>query len=182
MTNPAVADQNAPGPASTATRRTLLGLGAVGAALAVSRTASAALTDDDLSLAGFAIGAELAASQLYTGRDGDLWQVLATSHRAFAERMAGITGVSADSANEEILAALGPAFDADAEAAALELENTLAATHVGLIGQVVDVELAGAMASIVAAESRHAAVVAAQSDAGLDAVLVNTAVAVVPEA
>lgn len=182
MTNPAVADQNAPGPASTPTRRALLGLGAVGAALAVSRTASAAPGEQDQAVAGFAIGAELAASELYAGRDGELWRVMAESHGSFAERLAGISGVSADGRNEAIYAALSGAFDSDAEAAALELENTLAATHVELIGQVTDVEIAAAMASIVAAESRHAAVIATQSDAGLDAVLVNAADAVAPEA
>ena len=182
MTNPAVADQNAPGPASTPTRRALLGLGAVGAALAVSRTASAAPGQADRALAEFAIGAELAAGQLYSGHDGDLWSVLASSHRAFAERLAGISGVSADAPNETILSALGPVFDSDVEAAALELENTLAASHVELIAAVTDVQIAAAMASIVASESRHAAVIATQSDAGLDAVLVNSADAVTPEA
>jgi len=182
VTNPAVADQNASGPASTTTRRALLGLGAVGAALAVSRTVSAAPTEDDRAIAAFAIGAELAAGVLYTGVDGDLWTVIAHNHRAFAERLAGISGVSADAPNETIMSTLAPMFEGDVEAAALELENTLAATHAELIASVADVELAGAMASIIASESRHAAVIATQSDAGLDAVLVNTATAVVPEA
>ncbi len=182
MTNPAVADQNAQGPASTTTRRALLGLGAVGAALAVSRTVSAAPDETDRELAGFAIGAELAASELYAAQDGDLWQVLADSHGAFAERLAGLSGVSADAPNETIMTTLGPVFDSDLEGAALELENTLAATHVELIGTVTDVDIAAAMASIVASESRHAAVIAAQSGGDLDAILVNSADAVTPEA
>lgn len=182
MTKPAVADQNAPGPASSPTRRALLGIGAVGAALAVSRTASAAPTPDDRDLAGFAIGAELAASELYAGRDGDLWRVLSESHGAYAELLAGITAVSADHRNDELYDSLSGGFDSDIEATALALENTLAATHVELIGMVTDDEVAAAMASIVAAESRFAAVVANRSGADLDAVLVNSADALASEA
>lgn len=182
MTNPADADQNAPGPASTTTRRALLGLGAVGAVLAASRTASAAPGPQDRELAGFAIGAELAASELYVGRDGALWGVLSESHGAYAELLAGISGVPADGRDDSIFTAFASGFDSDIEMAALELENTLAATHVELIGRMTDDELAGAMASILAIESRFAAVIATESGGDLDAVLVNAASAAAPEA
>lgn len=182
MTNPAAAEHTASDPvASRNTRRALLGLGALGAALAAAKTASAA-GSADTGLAAFAIGAELAASDLYASVDGDLWALFGDHHLAAAQRMAGIAGLSADTRNDALFDALSGAFGSDTEATALELENTLAATHTELLGAVSDETLLMAIASIIAAESRHAAVIAQQSGAGLDAALTNAAAPLAPEA
>ena len=182
MTNPAVADHTPNDQvANRPTRRALLGVGVAGAALAVSRTVSAASPGPDL--AGFAISAELAARDLYDAADGELWSVMSDSHGAFAERLAGITGVSASQRNEELYSAFSVAFlGSNTSEAALELENTLAATHSELLGMIDDETLLAAIASIVASESRHAAAIATTSGADLDTVLVNSAAALSPEA
>lgn len=180
VTNPAAEDAATDQNESRTSRRALLGLGVVGASLAAARSVSAAPAAD---LAAVAIAAELAAAELYAGADGDLWAVMSESHGAFAERLAGISGVSANLRNDAVVAAFAEGFAAsDPSAAALELENTLAATHADLMGLVEDDEMLAAMASIVASESRHAAVIAQLSDAGLDAALVNTAASIAPEA
>jgi hypothetical protein len=165
---------------SRTTRRALLGLGVVGATLAASRSVSAAPAAD---VAAFAIAAELTAAELYALADGDLWDVMSQSHGAFAERLAGISGVSADLINDEVYDAFADVFaSSDPSPAALTLENTLAATHSDLMGLVEDDTMLAAIASIVASESRHAAVIAQLSDAGLDAALVNDAASIAPEA
>lgn len=182
MTNPAVAD-HAPDDqvANRSTRRALFGLGVAGAALAVSRSVSAAAPGPDL--AGFAISAELAARDLYDNADGELWSVMSDSHGAFAERLAGITGVSATRRNDDLYTAFAAGFQSgDPSEAALQLENTLAATHTELLGLIDDETLLAAIAAIVASESRHAAVIASTSGADLDTVLVNSAAALSPEA
>lgn len=182
MTNPAVADHTPNDQvANRSTRRALLGVGVAGVALAVSRSVSAAAPGPDL--AGFAISAELAARDLYDVADGELWSVMSDSHGAFAERLAGITGVSAGERNEELYSAFAVAFlGSNTAEAALELENTLAATHSELLGMIDDETLLAAIASIVASESRHAAAIATTSGAGLDTVLVNSAAALSPQA
>jgi hypothetical protein len=182
VTNPAVADNDATDPAtSRSSRRALLGLGVAGATLAVSRSVSAAPSGADL--AAFAIGAELSARDLYNSADGELWSVLADSHGAFAERLAGVSGVPASARNDDLFAANAEAFGSDdPSATALGLENLLAATHTELLGMVDDTALLGVIASIVASESRHAAVIANSSGASLDTTLVNSAVALAPEA
>ena len=182
MTNPAVADNAATDQvANRSTRRALLGLGVAGAALAASRSVSAAPSGTDL--AAFAISAELAAHDLYTEADGELWEVLSESHRAFAERIAGISGVSANTRNDELYDSLAGAFaSGDPSGTALGLENALAATHTELLGMVDDSAVLAVIASIIASESRHAAVIASQSGASLDAVLVNSAEPLSPEA
>ncbi len=182
MTNPAVADNTATDQvANRSTRRALLGLGVAGAALAASRSVAAAPSGTDL--ATFAISAELAARDLYALADGDLWDVMSDSHRAFAEHLAGITGVSADIRNESLFSDFAASFESDdPAAAATTLENTLAATHGELLALVEDGALLAAIASIVASESRHAATIASISGADLDTVLVNSAAPLTPGA
>lgn len=182
MTNPAVADNAAIDQVvNRSTRRALLGLGVGGAALAISRSVSAAPSGADV--AAFAISAELAASDLYAAAEGDLWEVLSESHRAFAERIAGLSGVSANRRNEELYDSLVDSFSSgDPSATALGLENVLAATHTDLLGLIDDAAALGVIASIIASESRQAAVIATESGASLDVVLVNTAEPLSPEA
>lgn len=187
MTNPVAVDTTSDTTARRSTRRALLGLGAVGAALATSRTVSAAADDSSTSLATFIIGAELAARDLYRAAPDDmlpnsLTTVLALHHEGYAERVSGIVGQRAIGRDDALFDSLSSAFEAGDLDAALELENSLAATHAALLAETDDVPSLRALASIVSAESRHAAVVATEAGAGLDAVITNPAAPLAPEA
>ncbi|MDJ0767875.1 MAG: ferritin-like domain-containing protein [Ilumatobacter sp.] len=192
MTDAALADDAAP---ERSSRRALLGAGVIGAAMALARSGTAAastsgLSDDDLAQVGFAISLELTARDLYDaaiagGADDPLWGVMREQHEAYAQRLAGISGISADTRNDAVYDALEGAFTAgDPAGAAFDLENTAAATHVELLGAVSDPEPAAAIASIAAIESRHATVLAGLSGQGgdFDALFLNTATALSPEA
>ncbi len=191
MTDSAVADHAQP---DRPTRRALFGAGVIGAALAMagSRSASAAasgLSEDDAALVAFAISLELSASALYdeaidAGATGELWHVMREQHVAYATRLAGIVGLPADTRNDELLDALRSDFRGSTTQAAMALENTAAATHIELLGSVSDTNVASALASIVAIESRHAAHLADLAGMGddLDALFLNTATALAPEA
>jgi len=151
--------------------------------MAAARTASAAAGPDLAGVANFAISVELAAQELYQLADGELWSMLAGHHSAYAERIAGIAGQSARGRNDAIYDSFADAFSAsDPSEAAIELENTLAATHTELLATITDVPVLAAIASIVTTESRHAATIAVLSGADLDAQLTNSAAAVAPEA
>lgn len=190
MTDSAIADD----PASEGpSRRALLGAGVIGAALAAAGSrpaaATAGLSTSDRANAAFAIGLELTARDLYetaiaAGAEGPVWPTMRDQHSAYAERLAGISGVSADSRNDAVFDSLSGAFDSDDPAdAAHELENVAAATHSDLIGTVTDDTLTSAMASIVSMESRHAAVLAGLAGNGddFDALFLNSATALSPE-
>jgi hypothetical protein len=191
VTDSAVADQ---ADSDRPTRRALFGAGVIGAALAaaVSRPASAAnngLSEADASLVGFAISLELTARDLYdaaldAGATGQVWHVMREQHESYAQRLSGIIGVSADTRNDEVYDALVGGFRSTTAASAFDLENAAVATHVELLGEVVDTNSAAAMASIAAMESRHATVLAGIAGMGddLDALFLNTATAVSPEA
>jgi hypothetical protein len=184
VTNPAAAETTPTDQvASRATRRAVLGLGAFGAAMAAARTASAAAGTDPSAMAEFAMSAELAARDLYGLADGDLWSLMASHHSAYAERIAGIAGLSARGRNDAIFDSMSDAFSADDPSeAALELENTLAATHTELLGLIETRRIVAAIASIATTESRHAATIAAIAGADLDTQLTNSAAALAPEA
>ncbi len=182
MTNPAPAASTASDQGRT-TRRAVLGLGAFGTVLATARTASAAAGAEASSIADFAMRAELTAQALYQLADGDLWSVMAEHHGAYAQRIAGIAGLSATGRLDDVYDSLSGAFSSgDPSEAALELENTLAATHTELLGMTDDGPSISAIASIAITESRHAATIAALSGADLDTQLVNSAAALAPEA
>lgn len=189
MTDAAAADH--PAPDRPSSRRALLGAGVIGTALALagSRSASATgLSTDDSALVAFAIGAELAARDLYdeaiaAGADDDLWALLRQQHAAYAQRLSGIAGISADTRNDELFTRARSGFaSGDPSEAALQLENVAAATHTALLGGVTATTVATAIASIVVMESRHAAVIAGSSGGDLDAVLLNPASPLSPEA
>jgi phage I-like protein len=184
VTNPAAAETtDTDQVASRTTRRAVLGLGAFGVAMAAARTASAAAGTDPSELAEFAMSAELTARDLYQLADGDLWSLMASHHSAYAERIAGIAGLSARGRNDAIFDSLSDAFSSgDPSDAALELENTLAATHTELLGMIDSRRIVAAIASIATTESRHAATIAATSGADLDTQLTNSAAALAPEA
>ena len=191
MTDSAIADDAA---TDRTSRRALLGAGIIGAAVALAgarpATASAVLSDDDLSIAGFAIALELTARDLYdvaiaAGADDEIWTTMREQHEAYAHRLAGITGIKAQLTNTEAFDQYSDAFSTtDPSSAAFELENLAAATHIELLGEVDDIDIAGAMASFVSIESRQATVMAVLSGQGddFDALFLNAATALSPEA
>jgi hypothetical protein len=166
-------------PAVPATsRRSLFGaLGAVGvasvAALAVARPASAAPTsptEDDRELLRAAMELELTAAALYraaidaglANESGVLAGVFAANHMAYADKIAGTAGFSADTRNDEVFDQLESAFattDVNAFAeVANGLENTAAATHTELLAKYESVNARKLTASIIVVEARMATV------------------------
>lgn len=184
MTDSADADHAA---FDRSSRRALLGAGVVGAALALTgaRSATAAatpgLSDDDKALAAFAIALELTARDLYdaaiaAGSSDEVWGVMREQHESYATRIAGLAGLSANTRNEEIYAELEDGFStSDPTAAAQELENTAAATHIALLGQIETVTFAEIAAAIGAMESRHSTVLGLIAGESGDTLFVNPA-------
>jgi len=133
---------------------------------------SVPLSEDDLVNAQFAIGVELAARGLYraaidAGATGTAWSLLASQHAQYAQRIAGITGSAASTADPTVYDTRVANFQGDRPAnAAYDLENTLVATNAALLGQIVSVNIANALASIVTMESRQAAYLAERSGRG----------------
>jgi Ferritin-like domain len=182
-------------------RRRLLGAGLVSAVLAIAagrRVGAAAppttgpgLTASDVDLLAFAQGVELAAHDLYEeassgGAESDVLSTIAFNHQAYGQAIAGLTGVSANTPNEEVYASLEADFaSGDTTAVALagyDLESVLVATHTELLGLLIDQDAAKLIASILAVEARHCTVLASLGGKGddLDALLVNTAEPVLP--
>src|SRR5215207_8357904 len=148
------------------------------------------LSDADKELAAFAIGVELAARDLYqavidAGGESTAWTLLRNQHAGYAERLAGIAGMSADARDEALYTASSAAFGGDRPAnAAFDFENVAAATHLELLVSLVDTDTLEAVASIASMVSRHAAYLAQQSGRGdnFDALFVNSATPLTPEA
>jgi len=190
VTDSATADHAAP---QRSTRRALLGAGAIGAALALagSRPAAAGtsgLSENDVALTEFAISLELTARDLYdvaidAGAGVGIWSTMREQHGAYAQRLAGIAGISATLRDDATYDLLVQRFEtSDPSAVAYELENVAAATHTELIGTIEDRNLAAAMASFVSMESRHALVMAALSgEDDFDLLFSNTATPLSPE-
>jgi len=166
-------------PAAPATsRRGLIGaLGAVGlasaAALSIARPAAAAPTsptEGDQELLFQAMRLELTAAALYdvaldaglTDVAAELATVFAANHRAYADEIAGASGFSADTRNEEVFEQLESAFDTSDDEAFAEiantLENTAAATHTSLLPDYESVNARKITASIIVVEARMATV------------------------
>ena len=190
MTDSAVADHAA---SDRSTRRTLLGAGAIGAVLALAGTPSASagstgLSDDDLALARFAISLELAARDLWdvtlaAGAQHEIYPVIRENHEAYAQILAGITGISANQPNTVVFDSLAAGFStATPSIVGYDLESIAAATHIDLLAKVTDVEIARAIASIAAVEARHAAVIAWLRDDDFDAQFANAAAPISPDA
>jgi hypothetical protein len=175
--------------APATSRRSLIGaLGAAGlagaAALAISRPASAAPpsspTGDDRELLREAMRFELAASALYKEAAAaglsevatELALVFAENHVSYADEIAGIAGLSADSMNEEIFDEFQSAFATSDDAAfaetAIGLENTAAATHTALLADYVSVDARTVTAAIVVVEARMATVLNHLNDPATD--------------
>ncbi|HZB40475.1 MAG TPA: hypothetical protein VE487_05895 [Ilumatobacter sp.] len=149
---------------------------------------SVPLSEDDRANAQFVIGVELAARDLYraaidAGATGTAWAILADQHSQYAQRVAGLTGISANTADNTVYDAHLAAFQSDRPAnAAFELENTLIATHTAVLGQIGGADAADVLASVVAMESHHAAYLAERSGRGdnLDALFTNSATPLAP--
>ena len=188
---PSHVDPDLAEPASS--RRGLLGAagvaGLLGAAVVLlsdgpAGAAPNAPTENDTALLSAAQAVELSAADLYqlaldagiddpTGVIG----VMARNHRAYAETIAGATGVSADARNDDVYDSLESEFDTTdigqfAEAG-VELENTVVATHTELVGMYESETAVRLTASILVVEARHATVLGDM--AGDDAETVITA-------
>ncbi|NND74366.1 MAG: hypothetical protein HKN44_05115 [Ilumatobacter sp.] len=164
------------------TRRGLIGMaglaGAAAALLGASRVAAVPArapmipdrpTESDRARLGAAMRLELAARDLYAvstaslgGDEAVLARVVSENHEAYADAIAGVTGISADDRNNEVFDALVGDFDtSDGQAfaaAARTLENTAVATHTELMASYDSIDSFELTASIVAVEARHAAV------------------------
>jgi len=133
---------------------------------------SVPLSEDDRANSQFAIGVELAARDLYqaaidAGASGTAWGIFVTQHAQYAQRIAGLTGISASTADNTVYQARVADFQGTRPAnAAYDLENTLVATHATLLGQIASSNVAGVLASIISMESRHAAYLAERSGRG----------------
>jgi hypothetical protein len=184
VTDSAVADHAA---SDRSSRRALLGAGVVGAALAlagarsVTASGSPGLSDADKELAAFAIGLELTARDLYdaaidAGSTGDEWSIMREQHEAYATRLAGLAGLSANARNDDVYASLEAQFDTtNPVAAAQELENIAAATHVELLTSIEATSMAAIVAGIAAMESRHSTVLGLIAGETGDALFTNPA-------
>lgn len=167
--------------ADTATsRRSLIGaLGAAGlvgaAALAVASPAAASpytTTDTDRELLGRALQLELAARRLYqeaaesglTDKAREVAQTFGGNHEAYADQMAAITGISANTYNEAAYEARVDSFTSgdatEFATAAWELENAAAATYTGLLNDFESIDAQSLIAAIVVVNGRMATVLA----------------------
>lgn len=186
MTDPAVAESPTTDQRS---RRALLGAGLVGAALALAapRTTEAGsgpgLSDADKRLAAFAIALELTARDLYdeavaAGSTGDAWSVMREQHEAYATRLAGLAGLSANTRDEAVFDALSDSFaTTDPVEAAQHLENVAAATHIGLLADIETTSMAALVSAIAAMESRHSTVLGLLADKTGSDLFINPAAA-----
>jgi hypothetical protein len=177
----------APATGTMSRRRLVAGAGLAGlaGALFVDRRVFAAVddpaqtderpnvpTDADSAVLDLVIGFELAVSELYrrkleagTGSDAlaDAVGVMAENHQAYAQAIAGATGLSAGEANPSLVAALRNGFEGSDEeffAAAHEVEQAAVSTHTDALGNYESNEAILVTASILIAEARHATVLA----------------------
>ncbi len=162
--------------AGTSRRSLIRAVGAAGiAGAAIAWTSESTVastdvpTDGDTLLLAEAMALELAARDLYrltleTSIGDDtavLVNAMATNHGAYAQSIAGATGLSANARNEEVFAANEAAFfTTDFELAAHALEQTAVATHTALLGMYESRQAIDLTASILVVEARHATVLA----------------------
>jgi hypothetical protein len=166
--------------APATSRRGLIGaVGAVGlagvAAFSAARPAAAAPTSPtgaDSELLRAAMELELTAEALYrvaidaglSDVAGELAAVFADNHVAYADKIAGTAGFSANTRNDDVFTQLEAAFGTDDPdefaAAAAALENTAVATHTALLADYESVNARTLTASIIVVEARMATVLA----------------------
>ncbi|CAN5589751.1 hypothetical protein BH23ACT3_BH23ACT3_01590 [soil metagenome] len=182
-------------------RRALIGAGVIGAVLAitggqrVSATAWPAVgapTGDEAELLEFVMRLELTIRDLYdaaidSGGLVDVAGAMREQHEAYAQGLAAFTGLSARDRNDEVYDSLESDFtggdDAQVALAAYDVESIAVATHTEIIRLVERADIARLLASIVAVEARHCAVLADAAGLGddLDALLDNDAEPLLPE-
>ena len=127
-------------------------------------------TDADMALLAQVIGLELAASDLYRAAGENASEDLAVAigvmgdnHRAYAEAIAGITGMSARGRNDDVYDANIDGFTGsndDFFLTAHTLEQVAVATHSDLMQQYESLHAIELTASIAVVEARHATVLA----------------------
>jgi len=174
-------------------RRTMLVAGLAGAVAAIAGASKVSAAENDFTAAEldvlrFAQRLELTARDLYdaamaAGATGAIWEAMSEQHEAYAQSIAGLTGLSADSRNDEVFDALVGAFSSsDAAEAAYDLESAAAATHIEVLGLLTHRPASQLVASIISAESRHCVVLADLTGRGTDltALLVNDAQPILP--
>jgi len=162
------------------TRLGAAGLAGLAAAFVIDRTSLAAAaappdrpnvpTASDTALLVQVIGLELAASDLYRAAleraTDDLAVaigVMADNHRAYAQAIAGATGTSAGTADEQVVAENIDGFTGSSDeffASAHQLEQVAVSTHTSLISQYESNDAISLTASIAVVEARHATVLA----------------------
>jgi Ferritin-like domain len=158
-------------------RAGLAGFTGLAAALVIDRTALATTderpnvpTEADRVVLAQVIGLELAASELYRvaagGASDELAPavlVMAENHQAYAQAIAGKTGLSAQDMDAEVYSAFESRFtgsEQDFLGAAHELEQSAVSTHTAVIGDYESAEAIALTASILVVEARHATVLA----------------------
>ena len=97
-------------------RRTMLVAGLAGAVAAIAGASKVSAAENDftaaeLDILRFAQRLELTARDLYdaaiaAGATGAIWEAMSEQHEAYAQSIAGLTGLSADSRNDEVFDAL----------------------------------------------------------------------------
>jgi hypothetical protein len=197
---PSPVTHTAEGDAATSvisTRRGLLGASLAGTALSLFavRSTSAStgerVSASDLAALLFAQSLELAARDLYqaagaAGADDPLFGALADQHEAYAQGIAAFIGEPANTRNDGVYDELESAFAASdrtaVATAGYDLESAAVATHTELLGRLENVDAAKLIASMLAMEARHCAVLADVSGRGddLNILLVNTADPMLP--
>jgi len=162
--------------AEPTTRRRMLalaGLAGAATAAAIARPASAAPTTPstaDADLLSAALGAELAAAELYqmaidAGADDELLTVIQSNHQQYAERLGATIGQSPDTVDQGVVDEWQAAFESsDVSAVAAEaatFEQSLVATHLEQIEQLESSQGVELSSSILVVEARQAALLAA---------------------
>ncbi len=162
----------------TPSRRHLLGaIGAAGlagaTALAIARPAAAAPsspTDADKAILRPVMELELAAQDLYleaaaAGLSDEATTIateFAANHAAYADAIAGASGFSANTRNDDLFnehaADFGGSDDAAFASAAAELENAASATHLALFAEFESAEARKLSSSIAIVQARMATV------------------------
>lgn len=144
-------------------------------------------TAEDAALLGAMQEVEIAARDLYqaaldAGADDDVYRGIRDNHGAYVDILSGLIGRSAGSLRNDALYQehVGSFEESSGEAlaqAAYDFESTLVATHTQALGELVGINGAAAVASIVMVEARHCTVLADMAGHGQDysALFENTA-------
>ena len=172
--------------AEPTTRRRMLalaGLAGAATAAAIARPTSAAPTSPttaDTELLSAALGAELAAAELYqmaidAGADDDLFTVIQSNHQQYGERIGATIGQSANAVDEGVIDEWQSAFESsDVSAVAAEastFEQSLVATHLELLEELESSQSVDLSSSILVVEARQAALLAALAGGDVDDML-----------